>query len=74
MRDYVINSNLISEWDWEKNNESGLYPDKITLGSAKRYGGFVNIVSMNGLLLYVIEVTARAVRNVQSDIKNHHRK
>lgn len=31
MRDYVINSNLINEWDLEKNNELGLYPDKITL-------------------------------------------
>ena len=36
MRDYVINSNLINEWDWKKNNELGLYPDKITLGSSKK--------------------------------------
>ena len=32
----MINSDLIDEWDWEKNNELGFYPDQITLGSGKR--------------------------------------
>lgn len=36
MKDFVINSELINEWDWEKNNELGLYPDKLTLGSGKK--------------------------------------
>lgn len=36
MKDYVINSPLINEWNWEKNNELGFYPDKITLGSGKK--------------------------------------
>ena len=35
MKDYVINSKLINEWHWEKNNNLGIYPDKITLGSEK---------------------------------------
>lgn len=36
MKDYVVNSPLIHEWNWEKNNELGLDPKKITLGSNKR--------------------------------------
>lgn len=36
MKDFVINSDLINEWNWEKNNELGLYPDKLTLGSGKK--------------------------------------
>ncbi len=36
MKNFVINSELIDEWDWEKNNEMGFYPDQITLGSGKR--------------------------------------
>lgn len=36
MRDYVINSSLIDEWNWKKNNELNLKPDKITLGSRKK--------------------------------------
>lgn len=36
MKDYVINNPLINEWNWEKNNELGFYPDKITLGSGKK--------------------------------------
>jgi hypothetical protein len=35
MKDFVINSDLINEWNWGKNNELGLYPDQITLGSGK---------------------------------------
>ena len=34
---YVIdNAELMAEWDWEKNNEFGFDPHKITLGSDKR--------------------------------------
>ena len=34
---YIIdNPNLMAEWDWEKNNELGLEPSKITSGSNKR--------------------------------------
>ena len=29
------NAQLMAEWDWEKNNELGLYPDKLTCGSNK---------------------------------------
>lgn len=36
MREYVVDSPLINEWDWEKNNELGLDPEKITLGSEKQ--------------------------------------
>lgn len=36
MKDFIINSELIDEWDWEKNNELGLYPDQLTLGSGKK--------------------------------------
>ena len=36
MKDFVINSDLIDEWNWEKNNELGFYPDKLTLGSGKQ--------------------------------------
>ena len=36
MKDFVINSDLIDEWNWEKNNELGLYPDALTLGSGKK--------------------------------------
>lgn len=36
MRDYIIDSDLIKEWNWEKNNELGLYPDQITLGSGRK--------------------------------------
>ena len=35
MKDFVVNSNLINEWHWKKNNELKVYPDKITLGSGK---------------------------------------
>lgn len=35
MKDFVINSDLIQEWNWEKNNELGFYPDQITLGSGR---------------------------------------
>lgn len=35
-RDYVINNTkLMEEWDWEKNNELGFFPNKLTLGSGK---------------------------------------
>lgn len=34
---YVIEfENLIKEWDWDKNNELGLYPDNLTTGSDKK--------------------------------------
>ena len=34
---YIIdNAELMAEWDWEKNNEFGFDPHKITLGSDKR--------------------------------------
>lgn len=36
-KDYLINNeNLMKEWNWEKNNSLGLFPDKITLGSNKK--------------------------------------
>lgn len=48
-KDYLINNeNLMKEWNWEKNNSLGLFPDKITLGSNKKYGGCVMFVIMNG--------------------------
>jgi hypothetical protein len=35
--DYLINNEkLITEWDWEKNNELGLSPNRLTLGSNKK--------------------------------------
>ena len=30
------NAQLMAEWDWEKNNEIGSYPDKLTCGSEKK--------------------------------------
>ena len=30
------NAQLMSEWDWEKNNLLGFYPDKLTFGSNKK--------------------------------------
>ena len=34
---YIIdNANLIVEWDWEKNNDIGLDPSKLTCGSNKK--------------------------------------
>jgi len=34
---YVIdNSELMKEWNWEKNNSLGLFPDKLTCGTTKR--------------------------------------
>ncbi len=34
---YLIdNSTLMAEWNWEKNNELGLYPYTLTLGSSKK--------------------------------------
>lgn len=36
MKDFVINNELIGEWNFEKNNELGFYPDKLTLGSNKK--------------------------------------
>ena len=35
------NAQLMTEWDWEKNNEFGYDPAKITLGSDKKLGGNV---------------------------------
>ena len=36
-KEYVIdNLELMQEWNWDKNNELGFYPDKITYGSAKK--------------------------------------
>lgn len=33
---YVIdNPTLMDEWDWDKNNELGIFPDKLTCGSSK---------------------------------------
>lgn len=35
--EYIINNEkLMAEWNWEKNNELGFYPDQITLGSKKK--------------------------------------
>lgn len=36
MRDFVINSDLITEWNWDKNNKLNLNPNAITLGSGKK--------------------------------------
>ena len=37
VRKYVIdNEKLMSEWDWDKNNEIGFYPDELTCGSEKK--------------------------------------
>lgn len=36
MKDFVSNSKLIDEWDWNKNNELGFNPNKLTLGSGKK--------------------------------------
>ena len=30
------NAQLMAEWDWEKNNELGFFPDKLTCGSGKK--------------------------------------
>lgn len=36
-KDYVINNkDLMEEWDWEKNNVLGIFPDKLTCGSSKK--------------------------------------
>ena len=36
-KQYVSNNaRLMAEWDWEKNNELGFYPDKLTCGSGKK--------------------------------------
>ena len=36
-KNYIINNKrLISEWDWEKNSEIGLQPDRLTVGSDKK--------------------------------------
>ncbi len=36
-KDYIINNKeLMKEWDWEKNNSLGLFPDKLTCGSGKK--------------------------------------
>lgn len=32
----IINSKLLNDWDWEKNNEVGNDPNKLTIGSRKR--------------------------------------
>ena len=32
----IDNSNLMAQWNWEKNNKLGFYPDKLTLGSNKK--------------------------------------
>lgn len=34
-KEYIINSNLINEWNWNKNNDLGLDPNKLTTGSGK---------------------------------------
>ena len=37
VRDYIINNkDLIKEWNWEKNNSLGFFPDKMTLCSNKK--------------------------------------
>ena len=36
MKDYIVNHKLIDEWDWGKNSEFGLDPNKLTLGSNKK--------------------------------------
>lgn len=34
---YIIdNTQLMTEWDWEKNNKEGIFPDSITYGSARK--------------------------------------
>lgn len=55
MKDYVINSPLINEWNWEKNNELGFYPDKITLGSGKKVWWICNDCGLE----YVTQVKNR---------------
>ena len=36
-KQYVIdNKELMSEWYWDKNNDLGLNPDKLTCGSNKK--------------------------------------
>ncbi len=32
------NAQLMAEWDWEKNDEQGIYPDRITCGSGIKAG------------------------------------
>ena len=36
MKDFIINSSLISEWNWKKNIQLGLDPNKLTFGSNKK--------------------------------------
>ena len=41
------NAQLMAEWDWEKNNELGFFPDVLMCGSGKKYGGYAK-KDMNG--------------------------
>ena len=54
MKDYVVNSKLIDEWNWDKNSAIGIYPDKITLGSGKKFGGLAKM-GMNIKCQYIEE-------------------
>ena len=49
MKDYIVDHKLIDEWDWEKNSKLGLDPNKLTLGSNKKHGGYVERVVITGL-------------------------
>lgn len=41
-KEYIENnSQLMAEWNWDKNNELGLFPSKIVSGSGKKFGGNV---------------------------------
>lgn len=70
MKDYVINSPLINEWNWEKNNELGFYPDKITLGSGKKVWWICNDCGLEYVTQVKIEqkvVDARIVEQKELD-------
>ena len=50
------NAQLIAEWDWEKNDEIGLSPNKATCGSKKKHGGSVQVDTV------FIKVLARCIK------------
>lgn len=41
-KEFISESNhLLKEWDFERNAKAGIFPDKTTIGSSKKHGGFV---------------------------------
>lgn len=59
----VLSPSLLDEWDYDKND---IFPTNISVGSNKKYGGFVQNAAINGVQHHTEEKMEEDVLNVRS--------